>query len=167
MFASMFKSLFNKSDKKNKTEKNEDISPEIVKKARQGVEDMLFKLIEVDEHSNYNTNDNSVDAIDTIEAIEAIENLSITDTYSENLNDDKISQFDDSNSDVSSIGEKKQDIDEDDVNKKKIINQINSLQCLFTWNIKANTKKNVISWIQNKYGDYNLNISSPEFTLER
>ncbi|KAL5239365.1 hypothetical protein ACI65C_006775 [Semiaphis heraclei] len=54
-----------------------------------------------------------------------------------------------------------------DPNTKKIINRISNLQCLFTWNIKPNGKKNKIVWIWNKYGEYNLNISSTEFTLER
>lgn len=158
MFASMFKSLFNKSDKQDKM-KNVELKPEIVQKTRQGIENMLTELIDFKENSDYNTDN----------VIEAIEYLSIADTYSENLdNSSTVDNIDDSISEVSSIEEIKKNSDENgDPNKKKIINQINSLQCLFTWNIKPYNKKNLISLIQNKYGEYNLNISSAEFTLER
>lgn len=51
-----------------------------------------------------------------------------------------------------------------DPDTARIIHKINQLQCLFTWNI---IPKNVILCIWKKYGEYNLNISSPEFKLER
>jgi len=45
--------------------------------------------------------------------------------------------------------------------------QIKNLECLFAWNIKPNNENNFILLIQNKYGKYNLNIQSSEFTLEK
>ncbi|VVC40332.1 Hypothetical protein CINCED_3A016949 [Cinara cedri] len=50
------------------------------------------------------------------------------------------------------------------INKQKM-NQINALRCLFTWNIVS--KKDMITSIKKKYGDYNLDISQPIFTFER
>jgi len=47
------------------------------------------------------------------------------------------------------------------------MNQIKNLECLFAWNINSNNENNLILLIQNKYGEYNLNIQSSEFTLER
>jgi len=47
------------------------------------------------------------------------------------------------------------------------MNQIKNLECLFAWNIKPSNKNNFILFIQNKYGEYNLNIQSSELTLER
>lgn len=48
----------------------------------------------------------------------------------------------------------------------KLLVQINALQCLFTWKIESKSQ-NIISYIKNKYGDYNLDISLPEFTFVR
>lgn len=50
----------------------------------------------------------------------------------------------------------------------KQINEINSLNCLFMWNLPHETlKKDMIIYIQNKYGNYNMDISQPVFTFER
>lgn len=51
---------------------------------------------------------------------------------------------------------------------KYISNDINSMQCLFTWNLQtSHSKKDMISHIKKKYGNYNLDISLPVFTFER
>lgn len=163
MFASMFKSLFNKSDKKKKDESKPD---NFVKITRQDVENLLTNLDEIKVNSD--NGGSSLTSKDSV--IEAIEALSIVDNNLEDPSDDcRADNFDDSKSDVSSIGEIKPVLVEasDDPNKKKTINQINSLQCLFTWQLKPNYKKNMIFSVENKYGDYNLNISLPEFTFER
>jgi len=58
-----------------------------------------------------------------------------------------------------------------DHKKKTILStQIQSLQCLFTWKSsksKFTNKQNIIAYIKNKYGDYNLDISILEFTFVR
>lgn len=43
--------------------------------------------------------------------------------------------------------------------------QIQSLQCLFTWQVKSQGNQDMITCIKNKYGDANLDISLPEFTF--
>lgn len=52
----------------------------------------------------------------------------------------------------------------------KQIDEIGSLNCLFTWNLPHETynlKKDMIAHIKNKYGNYNMDISQPVFTFER
>lgn len=46
-------------------------------------------------------------------------------------------------------------------------NQIESLQCLFTWGVKSQGNQDMITCIKNKYGDVNLDISLPVFTFVR
>lgn len=161
MFASMFNSLFNKSENKTVIQKNE-LQSEITK---QNVEDILTELDEL--HESANIDSSHLMSKDNV--IEAMDLLSINDINPEYLNDDCfLNNFDDTKSEVSSIGENKQESAEvEDPDMKKIVNKINSLQCLFTWKFKPKKKHNFISWIQNKYGEYNLDISSPEFTFER
>lgn len=51
---------------------------------------------------------------------------------------------------------------------KTSLDQINSLNCLFTWNLQTSTsKKDLISLLRKKYGNYNLDIGLPFFTFER
>jgi len=164
MFASMFKSLLNKSGKKDKMEST--VESETVKITKQNIEDILTSLNEIDVYVKENL-DNSCSV--SLDNIDDIESMPIADTRPEYLNDSaSVDDFDDTKSEVSSIGENQQVFDTAEVsNKNNTVDQINSLQCLFTWNIRSNNKKNIILSIQNKYGDYNLNISSSEFTFER
>ncbi|XP_025197325.1 uncharacterized protein LOC112596062 [Melanaphis sacchari] len=162
MFASMFKTLLNKSGIKKKSIAAES---EIVKIISKDVEHMLTELDEIKDNDD---NDDNC-SVTKDDVTDAIESLSIVDNHPENFNDDaSVDNFDDTKSEVSSIGENQIDIvTVEDPTKKKTMNQINSLQCLFTWNVKSKNKKNLILHIRNKYGEYNLNISSTEFTLER
>jgi len=164
MFASMFKSLLNKSviDAKKETIVVKD---ETVLITRKDVEDMLTELDEFKDNSD--DDDNCSVTKDSV--TDAIELLSIVDCNPEYLNDSaSVENVDDTKSEVSSIGENQPAVTAvEDSNLKKTLNQINSLQCLFTWNIKSKNKKNLILNIRNKYGEYNLNITSSEFTLER
>lgn len=53
--------------------------------------------------------------------------------------------------------------------KKSILNKINSMDCLFTWDLPM-PKKDLISHIKKKYGDSNLDIKAYptlDFTFER
>jgi len=161
MFASMFKSLLNQSviDAKKETIA---VGDETVIITRKDVEDMLTELDEIKDND-----DNCSVTKDNV--TEAIELLSIADYHPEYLNDSvSVDNFDDTKSEVSSIGENQSAVTTvEDPTIKKTLNQINSLQCLFTWNIKSKNKKNFILNIRKKYGEYNLNITSSEFTLER
>lgn len=166
----MFKSLFNKSDEGIKNEGKQKTEAEIIeiKRCREDVNKLLDSV--VDSELGVELKEDSVNgrtpSTSTNNLVECFEYLSVSDTRSEYLNDSgSIDDFDDTPSEVGSIEENRQEFVEDP--DKNIINQINSLQCLFTWNIKPIFKKNIISLIQSKYGDYNLNISSSEFTFER
>lgn len=165
MFASMFKSLFDKSEKNLKIDKTETES-EIVEITTEDVENMLTELNEIKKNSNNDTDNHCSTTKDVTEAIDL---LSIADTNSELSYDDLADHIDDTKSEVSSIGENNQESAKvtEDTAAIKIVNQINNLLCPFTWNIKPNKNKNVIISIQNKFGEYNLNISSSEFTFER
>ncbi|CAI6352357.1 unnamed protein product [Macrosiphum euphorbiae] len=162
MFASMFKSLLNKSviDAKKETIAIA-VEDETVIITRKDVEDMLTELDEI--------KDNDDNCSGTKDVTDAIESLSISDYHPEYLNDSaSVDNFDDTKSEVSSIGENQLAVTTvEDPDIKKTLNQINSLQCLFTWKIKSKRKKDLILYIRNKYGEYNLNITSTEFTLER
>lgn len=164
MFASMFNSLLNKSviDAKKETIA---VEAETVKITRKDVENLLTELEEIKDNSD--TDDNYSVTKDNV--TDAIELLSISDDHPQCLNDSaSIDNVDDIKSEVSSIGENQLDISTiEDPDIKKIVNKINGLQCLFTWNIKSKNKKSLISCVRNKYGEYNLNITSSEFTLER
>lgn len=163
MFASMFKSLFIKSGKKTKKE-TVTVETEFYEITKKNVEDMLTKLNEIDVKE---TLDNSISCSVSLDNIDdGIEAMPIDDTDPEYVNDGA-EHIDDTKSEVSSIGENQLVSDTVKEAKNSTVKQINSLQCLFTWNIKPNNNKNIIASIQNKYGEYNLNITSSEFTFER
>jgi len=171
MFASMFKSLFNKSGKKVE-KKPTTVESQLVVITKKDVEDMLISLNEIDVDVKEvldNSVNCSVSSDNIIDGIEAIESMTITDTHQEYFNDSaSVDNFDDTKSEVSSVEENQlafETVENSDKNNTAV--KINNLQCLFTWNIKPNNKKNIILSIQNKYGDYNLDLSSSEFTFER
>ncbi|XP_026806570.1 uncharacterized protein LOC113549459 [Rhopalosiphum maidis] len=169
MFASMFKSLFNKSGK-NVKKKPTTVESQLVETTKKDFEDMLISLNEIDVDIKEildNSVSCSVSLDNIIDGIEAIE--PITDTHQEYFNDSaSVDNFDDTKSEVSSVGENQLAFEiVENVDKNNTADKINNFQCLFTWNIKPNNKKNIILSIQNKYGDYNLDLSSSEFTFER
>lgn len=168
MFASMFKSLFKKSvknPKKNENKPSSYLVEEFVQITTQDVENMFTELDEIKGNSNNESNCST-----TNDVIESIDLLSLTDTHLECSNDiDFIDHFDDTKSKVSSTGENKEEAAKVAEDPSAIITdfQISDLQCPFMWNIKPNKNRNIILSIQNKNGEYNLNISLPEFTFER
>lgn len=46
----------------------------------------------------------------------------------------------------------------ENMKKKELFNQIESVHCLFTWNLKPLSKQNIITNIENKYGVDNLDL---------
>lgn len=164
MFASMFKSLFKKSSKKDKTGSS-SVESQLVEITKNDVKDMLISLNEIDVDVK-EILDNSLSSVSLDNIIDGIDEIPIVETHQEYFNDSaSVDNFDDTKSEVSSIGENQEAVENSD--KNNTANKINNLQCLFTWNIKPNNKRNMILSIQNKYGDYNLDISSSEFTFER
>ncbi|XP_027852845.2 uncharacterized protein LOC114131742 isoform X1 [Aphis gossypii] len=159
MFASMYKTLLNKS-KINAKDKSIVEESETVKITSNDIKHLLNELNEI--------KDNSDNCSDVYDITDAIELLSIVDNHPGHLNDNTLVEYsDDTKNEVRSIGKNQIGVATiKDRDMKKIVNKMNHLQCLFTWNVKSKNK-NLILHIQNKYGEYNLNISSSEFTLER
>lgn len=165
----MFQTLYNHSDKKTEIEKNNS-KLEIIECIRQNIEQLLNYDTELD--SEVKENPAYGDCPSTLQYYidVGIEFLAILDnTRTEYVNyDGPVNDFSGTQSEVGLITENKHVFDKvEDPNKKIIIDQINNLQCPFTWNIKSICKIKTISLIQKKYGEYNLNISVPEFTFER
>jgi len=166
----MFKTIF-KNVNKNVKEGKKDLDQETIDIARLQIDHLLTETDNNDDNvieENASSCSNQLPSIND-NVNESFTLLSISDIPNEILNDsDLFDNFDDDKSDVSSVEENKPtNVTEVDLDKKKLINQIGSLQCLFTWNIKPKHKKNVILSIENNYGKYNLDISKPEFTFER
>jgi len=168
MFATMFKSLLNKSGKKGKKELI-TMESDLVEITTKDVKDILTSLNDMSVEVNKSLDSSVSRSVSLDNIIDGIESMPIDDIHPEYLSDSAlVDNFDDSKSEVSSIEENQLAYETVENSKTtNTANKINSLQCLFTWKIKSNNKKNIISSIQNKYGEYNLNISSTEFTFER
>lgn len=160
MFAS-FKTLFKKI---NKNVKKSEADSSFVKITRQEVENMLTKLDEAEERSV----SGDARSVSSDNAVDALDSLSIADIRQDDVNGaGSLHCFNDTKSEVSSVlGDKQEPAEVVDCDLQKTINKINSLQCPFTWNLKSNNRK-LISFVQNKFGEYNLDISSVEFSFER
>lgn len=74
-----------------------------------------------------------------------------------------IDRFDEIKIKNSTIGENKSV----DHQNRKLLDQIESLHCLFTWKLKSRKELDTVRHIENKYGANNLDISLPEFTFAR
>lgn len=144
MFTSMLKSLVNISNKQNKN--NSESKQNSIDHKRQDIVNVLRLLNEIkDDDSTENIVDSKVVPLD----IRANE-LSIS-----------------SKNDTKSIEKKHQILPVEPTKESQLLNQIKSLQCLFTWNLKTQKGQDNIAHIRNKYGDYNLDISISEFTFVR
>ncbi|XP_050544978.1 uncharacterized protein LOC126907616 isoform X2 [Daktulosphaira vitifoliae] len=156
MFSSMFDSLFKKS--KN-TSKN--ISSEIVNIAREGVEKLLQELeksnVQNEPHVTSNIDSPYNEVVCLSQAMTINDNDESIDSCSE-IGNDSISEINSEENNMPSSS--------DDYSQSDILKKLNDLQCPFTWNLKSN-KKHIIEHIENKYGKYNLDISSSKFTFER
>ncbi|XP_029344439.1 uncharacterized protein LOC100168220 isoform X2 [Acyrthosiphon pisum] len=175
MFVSMFKLLFNECEKKTKIARHA-IEFEIAENTQKYVKELLTEIKKVNKNADNGdscsvSKNNIIDAIQILQDIlhhflSSKSHLHAFPKYSNKGASDE--HFDYTKCATNSFGKNRLvSALVKDPNTKRLVNQINNIQCLFTWNIKPNNKKNLILWIWNKYGDYNLNISSSEFTLER
>lgn len=156
MFSSMFNSLFNKSKKTLK-----DIPIEVINVARQGAEKLLqeFEKSKVNDESHLTSNvDSTYNEVVCLSQTMSINEDGDSINSCSEIYDDSISEVSDEENSVTSSS--------DDDSQSEMQKKLNDLQCPFTWNLKSN-KKNGIELIENKYGQYNLDISSPKFTFER
>ncbi|XP_060861971.1 uncharacterized protein LOC132939002 [Metopolophium dirhodum] len=175
MFTSMFKLLFNECEKKTKIATHA-IEFEIAENTQKYVKELLTEIKKVNINAD-NGDSCSVSKNNIIDAIQILQDIlhhflsSKSHLYAFPKYSNKstlVEHFDYTKCAINSFGKNRLvSALVKDLNTKRIVNQINNIQCLFTWNIEPINKKNVILWIWNKYGEYNLNISSSEFTLER
>jgi hypothetical protein len=156
MFASLIKTLFKRTSDNISGSPNHD-EPQNNKKVinlRQDVENMLSEVNEIDCLNRTSCKESIADSS---------EFMSFAGNLPEDLNDNDLDEL---KSEINSDEETVQYTVEDKIQTNDIVQKINSLQCIFTWKLKSN-KRNIISQILNKYGDYNLDISSPEFSMKR
>lgn len=158
----MFKSLFDKTQKTRKTKNNYESEWEHVEFASRNVEQMLTELKEVP------SIDGLMEAID-LSATDSRSECSSDggDTFDENSVDDTDGEIVAVDEQASSVTVVEHGSPVEDPIRKKLVNQIGSLQCLFTWNLNPPRSPDRILKIKNEYGEYNLDISTREFTLER
>lgn len=144
----MFKSLVNVSNKQNKN--NSGSKQNSIEHARHNIDNVLKLLNEIED-------DNSTKNI-VVSKVVPLEintkDLSVSSDLVNNKNDSK------------SIENTKQ-VPVEQTTETQLLNQIESLHCLFTWNLKTKKKQDIITHIKNKYGNYNLDISVTEFTFVR
>jgi len=148
MFSSMFKSFVNVSNKQNKN--NSESKQNSIEHTRQNIDNVPKLLNEIED-------DNSTKNIVVSKVVPLeinIKDLSVDSDLVNNKNDSK------------SIENTKQ-VPVEQTIETQLLNQIKSLHCLFTWNLKTKKKQDIITHIKNKYGDYNLDISVTEFTFVR
>lgn len=144
----MFKSLVNVSNKQNKN--NSESKQNSIEHTRQNI-DNVFKLLNEIEDDN-STKNIVVSKVVPLEI--NTKDLSVGSDLVNNINDSK------------SIENTKQ-VPVEQTTETQLLNQIESLHCLFTWNLKTKKKQDIITHIKNKYGNYNLDISVTEFTFVR
>lgn len=144
----MFKSFVNVSNKQNKN--NSESKQNSIEHTRQNIDNVPKLLNEIED-------DNSTKNIVVSKVVPLeinIKDLSVDSDLVNNKNDSK------------SIENTKQ-VPVEQTIETQLLNQIKSLHCLFTWNLKTKKKQDIITHIKNKYGDYNLDISVTEFTFVR
>ncbi|XP_050434711.1 uncharacterized protein LOC126841936 [Adelges cooleyi] len=161
MITSMFNSLFKKTKVNKKTEPAENVVA-----ARKDVEKLLLEFIQPKDNTDNEDNHPISKAYSAFELLSLDDNSS-TKENDELVFDDASDTSNDTKSESSSERKSKLSLSSEDQTKSKMINKLNNLQCLFTWNLKGKNKYNLSERIKNKYGDFNLDISQPKFTFER
>lgn len=144
----MYKSFVNVSNKQNKN--NSESKQNSIEHAKQNIDNVLKLLNEIED-------DNSTKNIVVSKEVPLeinTKDLSVGSDLVNNKNDSK------------SIKNTKQ-VPIEQTTETQLLNEIESLHCLFTWNLKMKKKQDIITHIKNKYGNYNLDISVTEFTFVR
>lgn len=159
MFGSMINSLFKKSTHKTSAEKPVKPQQSVEVVTRQHVENMLSELDEMGGMARAASKESITETFELLSVADSPLEDSIANSLDPGLDETK--------SVVNSDEENPHEPVEDGIkNKDNTLDRINSLQCLFTWNLKS-IKRNITEQILNTYGEYNLDISSPEFSLKR
>lgn len=153
MFSSLFELFVKVSHNQDKKKQNEDSEKKTNKTSMQNFDNMLLLLNEIKDEPSNNSIENIVPANSKILVDKNhLEDLS-------NHYDFNVTKSNNSDTESDSLVK--------DSSYKKIQSQIESLQCLFTWKLKSKKDQDLVTHIKNKYGDYNLDISVPEFTFVR
>lgn len=153
MFSSLFELFVKISNNQDEKKQNDDFGKKANKITLKNLDNMLMLLNEIKDDSSNNSIENIVPANPKISSVNKNHLEDLTIDY--DFNDTKSYMSIQSNSLV------------EDFFPKKILNQIESLQCLFTWKLKSQKEQDLVTHIQKKYGDTNLDISVPEFTFVR
>jgi len=141
----MFKSLVNISNKQN--DNNSESEQNLIEHARQNIDNVLKSLNEI----KYD---------------DSTKNIDVSKVVPLDLSTKDVSIGSDLVCSTKSVGNKKQ-LPVEHTKETQLLNQIESLHCLFTWNLKPQKEQDVITHIKKKYGDYNLDTSVSEFTFVR
>lgn len=164
-YTSLFKSLVSSFSKQQNRTEEQNTDQTANKTTRQNVENAPMLLNGVVEEFNNDLIKNMVvtSSKESLINYSSLEGLSI----GRNLQ----SSFDDTNNKSISVGKNIQELLVDNHKKDELFNQIKSLHCLFTWDLKPQSKQDIISLIKNKYGSNNLDLlkylPTPEFTFVR
>lgn len=156
---SIIKSFVNISNKKNKNKDNHLTQNDI--ESFEAKQQMINGVNMISNKIGKELDNNSTEYRIAVDS-----NLESTiSTYEKlSIGPDVIGNFDKTKIKKNNIAENKSVYDS---HKNKLLNQIDSLHCLFTWKLKPTKKHNFIGYIKNKYGDNNLDISLFEFTFAR
>jgi len=161
-YTSLFKSLVSSFSKLKTSAEEQNTYQTASKTNRQTIENARMLLNGVVEESN---NDSMV----VISSKESLLNSPSLEGLSISYNSQN--SFDDTNNKTIGVEKNIQKPLVDNHKKDELFNQIKSLHCLFTWNLKPQTKQNIISLIKNKYGSNDLDLlkylPTPEFTFVR
>lgn len=144
----MFKSLVNVSNKQNKN--NSESKQNSIEHTRHNIDNVLKLLNEIEDDDSTK----NIDVSNVVPLEINTKDLSVGSDLVNNKNDSK------------SIENTKQ-VPVEQTTETQLLNQIECLHCLFTWNLKTKKKQDIITHIKNKYGNYNLDISVTEFTFVR
>lgn len=164
----MYSAMCNRLALKHESEdsSNSKVSSNTLDITRQTIEIFIVKLYEVNENKAIDTNNESASTLKY-----SLQMITILDKHLDWLIDlntqenfRNISRLQYSKKTINTTKSKQTKIPTD----KYILDQINSMHCLFTWNLQtSNSKKDIISHVKRKYGNYNLDISLSVFTFER
>lgn len=159
MFSAMYDSLALKQKSEDKF--NIKVSLKTVDITRQNIEIFLLQFDKVNENMAIDTNNKSASMLKY-----SFQLLLVLDKHldwlfdlntEDNFNSISVHQY--SNETIKQV---------QTTTNNNILDKINTLHCLFTWNLQTSPpKKDLISHIKRKYGNYNLDISLPVFTFER
>lgn len=139
-YSSMFTLFANTSNKQNANLKERYVGQMVTETTTQNVDSVRRLLNEIAEEPI----NNLAESVVNVKSKESYSSLNDFDSFISNINQQN-----------SNAGKIKRYLE--NMKKKEFFDQIESVQCLFTWNLKP-LSKNIITSIENKYGVDNLDL---------